>query len=146
MQLSCIMIKDKYPEKILKKTKLKVTVGRVQILKILKEAKYPIDVAHINAGLKISKVEIDQVTVYRILDKFIENKLIEKTEFQEGKYRYELISTSHHHHHAVCVKCGRVNDINQCKMGSIKNTLIKNQRFEVQSHRLDFFGLCEKCQ
>lgn len=146
MQLICIIMTKINPTEILKKSKLKVTTGRVQILKILIEAKYPADVTQIIARLRASMVKIDQVTVYRILDKYIDKKIIEKTEFQEGKYRYEFVSSNHHHHHAVCLECGLINDINNCEINSAEENITRDIHFKVQNHHLEFFGLCEKCQ
>lgn len=144
MQLNCIMNNIK-PEEILKSSKLKVTEGRLGILEILSKAEYPVDAGLIETELKHKKIRLDMVTVYRILDKFLQNKIIEKVEFQEGKYRYEM-NYGKHHHHAVCVKCGSVKEIDKCGINYAEENLLECLQFKVQRHRMEFFGLCQKCQ
>jgi Fur family ferric uptake transcriptional regulator len=134
------------PVNLLRTSKLKVTAGRKHILNILINSEYPLDVSKIVEKLKDTRVEIDQVTVYRILEKFIKTNLIEKTEFADGKYRYEFILSGHHHHHVICVKCGLINDINNCEINNTKKKINQDLHFKVQNHRLEFFGLCQNCQ
>jgi len=66
-------------------------------------------------------------------------------EFGEGKYRYEF-KTNHHHHHLVCTSCGRVQDVEANVVEKLENEIQKNKNFKVQSHSMEFFGLCSACQ
>jgi len=66
--------------------------------------------------LRKKHLETNKVTVYRILDFLFKNQIIERVEFGEGKYRYEL--KKNHHHHLICTNCGRVQDV---EIGVSKN-------------------------
>lgn len=129
----------------LQKNGLKATNARIEILEYLQKKTKPVDVADIVDFLKTKKIAADQATIYRVLNKFVENKILHRVEFHEGKYRYEMASLPHHHH-AICVKCGVVSDIADCDTTGIEKLLKKKLSFEVQSHNLEFFGLCSQCQ
>jgi Fur family transcriptional regulator, ferric uptake regulator len=132
-------------EKLLKANGLKVTKGRMAVLNILKRSVNPLDVGDIIRFCRNEIIRIDPVTVYRILNTFLKHNIIQKTEFNEGKFRYEIKNTTHHHH-AVCTKCGRIKDIRNCGTKKMEQTLINKMSFLVHSHRLEFFGLCAKCR
>src|SRR5689334_18191050 len=89
----------------LKQADLKITKARVTILTILQEKDCPVDVETIQHGLKHHHVRADQATIYRNLDTLAQSHLINRIDFQEGKFRYELHEA--HHHHLVCDVCGK---------------------------------------
>ncbi|HZR95094.1 MAG TPA: Fur family transcriptional regulator, partial [Gaiellaceae bacterium] len=57
----------------------------------------------------VQKVEPDlhQATIYRALDVFVEDGLVRRTDFGDGRALYE-IAAEHRHHHVVCTACGAV--------------------------------------
>lgn len=130
--------------KTLSNLDLKVTKSRVAILEILERKKQPVDVAEIAQALEESKIATDLVTIYRILEIFTEHHLIERVDFGEGKFRYELAKGKHHH--LICEKCGRIEEIRDCPISEIENSIAKTHHFQVKRHTLEFFGLCSSCQ
>ena len=129
----------------LKKSGLKATNARLAILEYFQKKTMPVDVAEIEQILQTQKVNADQATVYRILNKFVESGILHRVEFHEGKFRYEMASLPHHHH-AICIQCGSVQDIADCDTSGIEKLLKKKMSFDVKTHNLEFFGLCSKCQ
>jgi Fur family ferric uptake transcriptional regulator len=129
----------------LKNADLKVTQARIGVLELLHSTSTPSDVQDILDYLRKQDISADQATVYRILKVFVENDLVRQVEFNEGKVRYELASLPHHHH-VVCVKCGSVRDIEECDVDEIAAKASKKLSFKIQSHNLEFFGLCRNCQ
>lgn len=81
------------------------------------------------------------VTVYRTLDLLSELGLLRRLEFGEGP-RYELAGA--HHHHLICESCGTVSEFDECPLDS---SLLPPQHsdFEVRSHSLEVYGLCQDC-
>lgn len=127
----------------LKKADLKVTPGRLAVIKFLERVKSPADVDTIIE--EVGKVEdLDPATIYRILDAFLSKGIVKRIELGEGKYRYEI--ERHHHHHLICSNCGRIEDIEGEYLKDIENKIRVKRRFQVKSHSLEFFGLCRNCQ
>lgn len=129
----------------LEKLGVEDTPGRTSIMKIFHKFTKPIDITTILSELKRMKTWINRATVFRIINFFTEQGLLKKLEFKEGKFRYELASLPHHHH-IVCVKCGIIKDIENCKLNILEKKAEQMHAFAIHSHRLEFFGLCARCQ
>lgn len=135
MQYSC--------KEELKKASLKITPARVAAMKLFKCSNHPIDVRYIIDDLA-KNLDVNRVTVYRIINTFTEKGLLKKVEFGEGKARYEL--KKEEHHHLICQKCGAIEDISDCRIGILEKKISKKKNFLVKSHSLEFFGVCKDCQ
>ena len=91
-------------------------------------------------------------TIYRTLDLFVRMGLVNKFDFGGGKSRYEFASKEKHHHHLVCKNCGRVVDYDSFLdeetelIKKIEAELNRKHDFKIDSHQLDFYGLCKSCQ
>lgn len=120
---------------------LRNTPARLAILSILKEKNRPLDVLEI---FELVKNKADLATVYRTLEVFYDSGLASKVEFREGKYRYEL--KKNHHHHLICTGCGRVEEVEGDFLKKMEDNIFRSKKFKVQSHSLEFFGLCANCQ
>jgi len=92
--------------------------------------------------------EIGLATVYRTLELLSEMHVVEKLNFGDGVARYDLRTDNHkhHHHHLICVKCGSMSEIMEDWLGPLEERLEKEFNFNVLDHRLDFQGICAKCQ
>lgn len=129
----------------LQKSGLKKTKAREAIYEFLQTTKEPTDVTQILDFLKSRGIDTDKVTVYRILDIFVQKNLARKLEFQEGKFRYE--GAGEHHHHLICTNCKRVEDIDlENDISDHEAQILKDTGFKVTDHSLEFFGLCKNCQ
>ncbi|HUD09242.1 MAG TPA: transcriptional repressor [Patescibacteria group bacterium] len=122
----------------------KKTPARSIIIEFLSNSKSPVDVEQIISFLRSKKLNTNKVTVYRIIELLLQNGIVERLEFGEGKFRYEL--KKKHHHHLVCQNCGKIQDVEIGVIEKLEKEIQKNKHFQVQSHSLEFFGLCENCQ
>lgn len=122
---------------------LKVTAARLAVLETLQKADKPVDSQFLIEELQES-LGVDRVTIFRILNMLSEKDIIRKLEFREGKSRYELNRGDHHH--VICEKCGKIEDVTRCTIGSWQEDIEKNKGFLVKRHSLEFFGLCSDCQ
>ncbi len=139
--LTARMIDNK---KILKEAGLKKTEARLALIDLLEKEENPLDVSSIINALNAEKIHVDQATVYRILDILTKKGLINRLEFGEGKYRYEL--TKSHHHHLICQKCGKIEDVEGNFVDRLEDEISAKNGFIVKSHSLEFFGVCKSCQ
>lgn len=126
---------------LLKEKGLKITTARIAVLDLLESENNPVDALTIVE--KLSN-QADQATVYRILEILTKKDIVNKLEFGEGKYRYEI--EKDHHHHLVCSNCGKIEDIEIDLSNEFSKEINKKKGFLVKSHSLEFFGLCRLCQ
>lgn len=129
---------------LLSQAELKVTKPRLAVLKALKTQDQPQDAIAIWNGLVESGHSLDQVTVYRILEKLVAAELVRVIDFGEHKKRYEL--NLDHHHHLVCTQCQRVIALEDCDVNSMAQATASAHGFLITRHSLEFFGLCKSCQ
>jgi len=122
----------------------KKTPARLAISEFFSASSTPVDAEQIIQYLRSRNLDTNKVTVYRILDILLKNQIIDRVEFGEGKYRYEL--KKDHHHHLICTNCGKVQDVEGNLVENLEKEIQKDKNFKVKNHSLEFFGLCEDCQ
>ena len=112
----------------------------MNVLDALSKSKSPVD-----ASMLVEKLKVNKTTVYRQIEKLLQQNLIIEVEFGDGKKRYELKNENHHHHHLICNKCGKLEDI-KLNEDIILSEISKKTNFKIESHSLEFFGLCVNCK
>ena len=117
---------------------------RERILEILKETKSHPTADWIYMKLKEEIPELSLGTVYRNLKVLMDQGLIQKLPFGSTFDRFEAKIAPHYH--LVCEKCGVVEDFEMPQYSEINVQAEKMSAFKISRHRIDFFGLCEKCQ
>ena len=120
------------------------TPAREAIIDFFSISKSPADAADILKFLRSKNLNTNKVTVYRNLENLYKNGTLERLEFGEGKFRYEIIKN--HHHHLICQNCGRVEDVEGEFVKDMETQIQDKSGFLVKSHSLEFFGLCKDCQ
>lgn len=129
-----------------RKAGMKLTSQRTQILKTLLNHPEPISADEIFKKYDGKSEAMDLVTIYRILKKFEESLIVSRLEFGDGVARFELtLESGHHHHHVICRQCQRVEPIHLCDLEEHIKT-VESMGYKNLSHRLDFFGICSRCQ
>lgn len=123
----------------------RLTVARESIWNCFAQQKEPLDYSQILSYLNSRGINVNKTTIYRQLDYFQENGLIQELDLGEGKKRYEILSR--HHHHLLCTKCNKVECIEfEEDFSSQIVEISKSTNFKVTGHMLEFLGICEKCQ
>lgn len=119
------------------------TAGRIAVLKVMLRAGRPMSRKDI-AG-RLSKHELDKVTVYRIMECLVKAGLVHRAYMEKRAWHYEL---SHNctsvqcHPHFTCRKCG----LTECLLGQ-SVPMIKGMKkgFVIQRQQVRLEGLCPKC-
>lgn len=137
------ILPDMLPE-LLKLYELKITSGRLKLLKILLQERGPVSVELIKQ--KLDK-KLDLASIYRTLQIFVKVGLVQRIGLDPDRAYYELIAGRKHHHHVVCIACGVLEDIDMCNTHSLQTTARRVSRkfFKITDHSLEFSGICRKC-
>jgi Fur family ferric uptake transcriptional regulator len=124
--------------------RFKKTPARTAITEFLSKSDFPVDVLQVIKFLRSKDLNTNKVTVYRIMDFLLKNGIVDRVEFGEGKFRYEI--KKNHHHHLICTNCGKIEDAKADFVSSLEDQIREKNGFIVKSHSLEFFGLCKDCQ
>jgi Fur family ferric uptake transcriptional regulator len=90
--------------------------------------------------------EIGLATVYRTISLLEEIGLLQRLNFDDGRYRYELMqSEENHHHHLVCRDCGKIVEVEEDILEELENIIYRKYKFKVEYHRVQFIGICNNC-
>ena len=78
-------------------------------------------------------------------DLLADQNLVERVDLPDGRHAYVPCEPSHHHH-LVCVSCGAISEVDDCGIDAVTAEAARRSGFEIQSHRLELFGRCPRCQ
>jgi len=51
-----------------------------------------------------------------------------------------------HHDHLVCTECEKIIEFNNEELEKVKSGVAQKNRFSMQYHRLEIFGICDDCR
>ena len=88
---------------------------------------------------------VGRASVFRTLDLLVDLGLIGRVHPPGGGRGYVLCPQAHHHH-VICSRCGLVLDLPGCPIGAESEQLALTAGFRLQGHRLEYYGVCERCQ
>lgn len=130
----------------LKRQGHRMTRIRAAIVHLLQPREEPISVAELISALKLSGLRPNKTTIYRELSFLMEAGLVAEVDLGDGRKRYES-GLSGHHHHLVCLNCGAIQELQMNSHLSDQEKRIEQEHdFQVLRHRLEFYGLCSRCQ
>ncbi len=84
-------------------------------------------------------------TVYRTLEVLEKIGAAVREPRDHGEASYLFCPPAQHHHHAVCVACGKVDDVPCGSVDRFARVLAQQLNFQLRRHRLEFYGLCRRC-
>jgi Fur family ferric uptake transcriptional regulator len=90
--------------------------------------------------------QVGYATIHRTLKLFAECGIASVRNFGDGSTRYEAVSEDEHHDHLVCSHCGLIIEFENDQIEKLQEKVARKHKFKVLDHRLELYGLCEKCQ
>jgi len=134
------MILDKLKEK-----GHRITPQRLVILRALVESQSHPSVEDIFAKVRVHFPTTSLATVYKTISVIKELGEVLELEFSSGHNRYDG-HKPYSHPHLLCVKCKRIVDPELSSLAHLTRELVSDTGYRILSHRLDFYGICPKCQ
>lgn len=122
----------------------RTTKQREAILKYLAGNRSHPTADDIYEGVKKEVPQISIGTVYRNLRVLKEDGLVAEISIQGALGRYEEIRKNHYHFR--CEKCGKVLDIDETFDETFGERIAARTGLKINSHQLEFYGLCKDCQ
>jgi Fur family ferric uptake transcriptional regulator len=123
----------------------KLTPQRRAVIKIITSSKDHLTPARIYEKIHHIHPGVGLVTIYRTLGILNELELICKLHTDDNCRSYTT-GAPHHHHHLICSVCGTVVDFSGHHLEKLEKILSKESGFRIDSHLLEFTGVCQSCQ
>jgi len=133
----------------------RLTEPRIAIINILSKNNNHPSIEEIYFSVHKKHPSIGITTVYRTLELLVNMGLVHRFDFGEGKARFELIDHPDgvgHHHHLICVECKKIInytdfiDEEVALFSKLEKKLSKKHKFTIDSHVVEFYGVCEGCK
>ena len=72
--------------------------------------------------------------------------VIRQIDLRHNHAHYEMADMQKHHH-LVCVYCGRIEDVRECGVEEMQETIARRSKHfaAVKTHSLEFYGICKSC-
>ncbi len=96
--------------------------------------------------MKKKRKKVSRATIYRTLELFQQEGLIEQVELGGENSRYECISLRPHHDHLICVNCGTIIEVQSPVLEEHKAKVCRSHHFLPRSHTLQIHGYCQSCR
>jgi len=129
----------------LKEKGYRLTPQRAMILDVLHRAENHISAEDIYKQVRSRYSEVNKSTVYRTLELLKGLGLVDETDLGGDKLYYHHAEKGHHHH-LICQKCGRIFDVDEEVLDTLKETLIREYNFLPDIRHLAIFGHCLTCE
>jgi Fur family ferric uptake transcriptional regulator len=123
----------------------RLTIQRRMVIEALCEEGEHLAVQDIQARLAERGTDLNETTVYRILQWLKDVGVASQTDLGQRGVVYQIIGT-HPHHHLVCLNCGQVIDIDDSVIEPLRERLRREFDFEPRIDHMAFFGTCRACQ
>jgi len=124
-------------------TRYKKSRQRENILEFLRDTETHPSADWIYERLKKDFKNLSMGTVYRNLGILIDQGFVRKIDFGSTFDRFDANVTKHYHF--ICERCGAISDLEMPFDDMLNRKAAMAGRFEVRHHRIEFFGVCEKC-
>lgn len=99
----------------------------------------------VHALLTERGVRVGLTTVYRTLQVFEADGVLDVVANDQGEAMYRWCDVEDHHHHIVCRSCGRAAEIRSDAIERWVRESAKRHGFSSVTHTAEMFGLCRDC-
>ena len=125
---------------------LPVTHQREAVAEVVFGSGEHLSVDEIERVLRSDGQRIGKATIYRALDLLVRSKLVAELDFGEGFKRYEhRLSADPIHEHLICLNCNAVTEFQSDEVHRIEAMVSAEHGFRPTRHKLEIYGLCQKC-
>ncbi|HJW22628.1 MAG TPA: Fur family transcriptional regulator [Candidatus Limnocylindrales bacterium] len=97
------------------------------------------------ARSRTERLGLGRATIFRSLDILAGLGVVERLDLPTGDHAFVGCEPDHHHH-LVCSRCGRSTDVEDSGLADLVADLGRRSGYQVETHRLELFGVCPDCQ
>ncbi len=123
---------------------VRLTIQRRLVIEALCEHGDHLSVQDIEGCLRDQGAEVNETTVYRILQWLKEMGVVSQTDLGQSEFVYQLVGNVPHHH-LICLSCGTVIDVDNSVMEPLSEMLRREYGFDPRIDHMAIFGRCKFC-
>jgi len=123
----------------------RITPQRLGVLKILARSEGHPSVENIYRQVKPDFPTTSLATIYKTVNLLKQIGEVVELDFSEESNRYDG-NKPYPHPHLICTKCKTIVDPDVAAVTELSKELANKTGYEILNHRLDFFGICPRCQ
>ena len=94
--------------------------------------------------VKQSSPSVSKTTVYRNLNRMVDEGSLLRLTTPEGIDRYDDTTAKHYHVH--CRNCGKIDDVDMPVQTALAQCIIDGRGYAIDDHDLLFIGVCPACR
>ena len=129
----------------IKARRFRITPQRLAVLKVLAASEDHPNVERIYEKVKADFPTTSIATVYKTVTLLKQIDEVLELGFPDGSNRYDG-HKPYPHPHVICTRCRKVIDPELSGMDELTQKIARQTGFQLESHRVDFFGICQACQ
>jgi Fur family transcriptional regulator, peroxide stress response regulator len=129
----------------LKREGFRLTAQRLAVVKVLAANEEHLSVERIFDRVKADFPVTSLATVYKTVALLKRVGEVMELGFVDDSNRYDG-TRPFPHPHLICTRCKRILDPDVPVLSNLPGELARKTGYRIDHHRLDFFGLCPKCQ
>lgn len=123
----------------------RITPQRLAIFKVLANSEGHPSAESIYGDLVENYPTMSLATVYKTLALLKQEGEVLELQFSDLGNRYDG-NKPYPHPHVICTGCGEIVDPSLMDLEEITSKMMAETGFKIVAHRLDFYGICPKCQ
>ena len=124
---------------------LRKTRALVSGLKVLASARHPLTLQQI-ANSPIFDVECDPATIYRLITKLEEHRIVRRIGFH-SRAAYYCLREGNHQDYLICRDCGSIEVLDiACPVEHLEEQIASDCGYSDLEHELEFYGRCGTCK
>ncbi len=129
----------------LRKRGLRLTPQRLAVLQTVIGSQEHLSAEEIYERVRVDYPMIGLATVYKTIAVLKDMGEIVVLNFDNQSTRYDG-SGQDHHSHFICKNCHAIIDLENEDLEKLSAKIATKTGFQITDYRLDFFGVCLKCQ
>jgi Fur family transcriptional regulator, peroxide stress response regulator len=121
----------------------KATPQRIAICRIALNSREHPTAQQIYDQVKKIHPTVSLATVYKTMEVLRDLDLVQELNFPKGQARFD--SYMNPHINLICVKCGKITDIDDVAAEEIAKKVAAVTKFKPNGQRIDVYGMCQQC-
>lgn len=122
----------------------RLTAPRQAVLQVVEAEEGHLTPAEVLRRGQVIHPELSRATVYRTLEILTDLGLLRPLYL--GERGSQVACVANGHHHLLCLACGRTIHFDDCVIQQVEQIIATRLGFAIQSHLLEFYGLCRECR
>lgn len=123
----------------------KLTSARLAVLAALEGTHDHLTSSEVIERVTAHDSSIGRASVFRALDLFTRLSIVRPTYLSGSATPTYVLLPGGHHHHFVCLRCGRVIEVEGCGLNDATHDLEAQLGVRVTGHLVEFYGQCAAC-